>query len=96
MPRFFVSIAGVSALLFSPAAFADPTTHLPGRTAEQVNEVCRDLVPSEFASVGECVSAFRGDIVALCKFYADSGLLGDASAGRCIQVFSQPREEDDE
>lgn len=96
MPRFLVSVTAIGALMCSSAALADPSTHSPGSTAEQVEDVCRELVPGEFESIGECVSTFRGDIVELCKFYAESGVLGDASAGRCIEVFSQPREEGDD
>lgn len=48
------------------------------------------------ATAGECVSVFREDIVGFCKLLAESGEIGDASAGRCIEVFSRPREEGDD
>lgn len=63
MLKLLTGIAAASTFLVSPTALADPTTNLPGRTAEYVQDACRDLVPDEFASVGECVSEFRGDIV---------------------------------
>jgi hypothetical protein len=37
-------IAGVG-LAFSPPANADPSTQLPGRTAEYLQQACAELVP---------------------------------------------------
>jgi hypothetical protein len=96
MLRLLTGIAAAGTFFVSSTAVADPSAHLPGRTAEYVQDVCYDLVPDEFASVGECVSASRGNIVEFCKLLAESGALGDASAGRCIEVFSRPREEGDD